>query len=197
MPPSLRVLSAQFVDNIGRRKWDVEKARATAEAREKEEKSGQKARLPVATAALKARDYKIDFTSVIGKSVAVSATASMAQRGGFYCETCDCILKDSKAYIDHINGVRDDNRLENLRMADSLQNNFNRGTQRRDKSGFKGVCIKKGSKRWVAQITIDGKRKHLGLFDTAEEAAAAYDAVAKQIHGAFFKPNQIDSRIAA
>lgn len=100
-------------------------------------------------------------------------------------------------YIDHINGVRDDNRLENLRMADSLQNNFNRGTQRRDKSGFKGVCIKKGSKRWVAQITIDGKRKHLGLFDTAEEAAAAYDAVAKQIHGAFFKPNQIDSRIAA
>ena len=55
-------------------------------------------------AKLKARDFEVDLASKLNKSQMQSVTMPLSQQGGYYCEVCDCILKDSLAYLDHING---------------------------------------------------------------------------------------------
>ena len=57
-----------------------------------------------ATELLKQRSEKINLSAELGKTKVVSKTASLSEQGGFYCETCDTLLKDSIAYMDHING---------------------------------------------------------------------------------------------
>lgn len=84
--------------------------------------------------------------------------------------------------IDHINGNRTDNRIQNLREATNQENSFNKPTS--GTSGFKGVY--RQNNRWRAKIMLDGKSIHLGYFDSAEEAAEAYNKKAKEIHGEFY-----------
>ena len=87
--------------------------------------------------------------------------------------------------IDHINGDKADNRWCNLREATSAQNCWNRQKASNNTSGFKGVHWHKAHGRWVARIMIDGKRRHLGAFDTPEEAYAAYCNAARRDHCEF------------
>ena len=87
--------------------------------------------------------------------------------------------------IDHINGNKMDNRIENLRLCTRSQNMSNRGKNKNNSSGFKGVSFCKQTGRWVAQITVDRKNKKIGRFDTKEEAADAYSKMAKEIFGEF------------
>ena len=87
--------------------------------------------------------------------------------------------------IDHINGDRSDNRIDNLRLCTTRQNAYNRGKTAANKSGFKGVCWHKQKAKWVAQITIDGKNKFLGFFTDPEEAYIAYCEVALTRYGEF------------
>ena len=85
--------------------------------------------------------------------------------------------------IDHINGVRSDNRISNLREANNLQNSHNRRKPNNvSTTGFLGVVKKKD--RFQSRINVNGKRFHLGCFDTAEEAYAAYVS-AKRIYHEF------------
>lgn len=65
----------------------------------------------------------------------------------------------------------------------------NRGKTINNRSGYKGVRWHKRDKKWVAQITLEGTRTHLGYFDSASDAARAYDEAAKQLHGPFAKTN--------
>lgn len=53
---------------------------------------------------LKARDRQIDLASNLHRTTVHSVTAPLSQQAGFYCDVCDCVLKDSMAYLDHING---------------------------------------------------------------------------------------------
>jgi len=77
--------------------------------------------------------------------------------------------------IDHINGIRYDNRICNLRESTNSQNIQNLKSPRRDnKSGYLGVSYRKGCGRWRATIYIDGKNKSLGDFDAPELASEAY-----------------------
>ena len=81
---------------------------------------------------------------------------------------------------DHINGVKGDNRLSNLRCATRSENKQNiRKPQSDNKTGVLGVSKKRG--RWIAQIKVAGVKKHLGVFDTPELAHSAYLS-AKRIH---------------
>ena len=92
--------------------------------------------------------------------------------------------------IDHINGVRTDNRLCNLRLADDLINNQNRSAPQRNNrtSKFLGVS---GWASWPgkfrAQIKVMGKKIHLGVFDTEEAAAQAYLEAKSRMHVGFVR----------
>lgn len=75
--------------------------------------------------------------------------------------------------IDHINGNRADNRLENLREVTAVQNNRNRARPFTNTSGVMGVAFRKDSGRWRAFINANGRRANLGTFDLFDEAVAA------------------------
>lgn len=89
--------------------------------------------------------------------------------------------------IDHEDGDGLNNQSYNLRAATYQQNGANRGPQANNTSGFKGVFW---DNRWRARIQVNGKDKHLGSFDTAFEAAIAYDAAAKEALGEFAFSNE-------
>lgn len=110
---------AAKVDNTARRTWDKEEFRQKAEARKKDEKADEayEARkrkrlerdplhqgLIVARTELKQRDYQIDLAARLGKTQVVGLNTPLNQQAGFYCGVCDCVLRDSQSYLDHING---------------------------------------------------------------------------------------------
>ena len=85
--------------------------------------------------------------------------------------------------IDHINGIKTDNRLCNLREANRSENNQNQKVARTDnKLGILGIFFIKSRNRFVAQIGLNNKRIHLGYFKTAEEAHQAYLTEKRKIH---------------
>ena len=90
--------------------------------------------------------------------------------------------------IDHINRVRSDNRIENLRMADFSQNSANQSFRSDNTSGFKGVTWNQRRGKWQAQIQYRGHRRS-GLFDCAEEAADFYNRNAKLMCDEYFHRN--------
>ncbi len=77
--------------------------------------------------------------------------------------------------IDHINGIRDDNRLCNLRSVTKQQNAWNR-------HNHKGYHFKKSKNKFEAVIKINYKRIYLGRYNTAEEARAAYLQAKEKYH---------------
>jgi len=87
--------------------------------------------------------------------------------------------------VDHKDGDTLNDRWSNLRLASRLENSRNRAAQINNKLGVKGVYFDKTLRRYRAQIKGDGRRWHLGLFDSTEEAHVAYCAAAKKYHGEF------------
>lgn len=75
--------------------------------------------------------------------------------------------------IDHINGVKDNNRVSNLRVVSNTENHRNKTMRSDNTSGTTGVYWRKSCRKWTASIMVDSRHKYLGYFDTIEEAAAA------------------------
>ena len=73
-------------------------------------------------------------------------------------------------YIDHINGDRKDNRLQNLREISVTENNRNKSISKNNKSGQNGVSFDTSRNKWIAAINFKEGLKHLGRFETLEEA---------------------------
>jgi len=78
-----------------------------------------------------------------------------------------------KDQVDHINGVRTDNRISNLREATNSQNGKNLGLSKANTSGVKGVSFEKYTNRWKATIRVEGKSISLGRFGSIEDAVLA------------------------
>ena len=80
--------------------------------------------------------------------------------------------------IDHANGRPGDNRWDNLLDRDHSANMRNGALRRDNTSGFPGIRVRSG--RWRAEITVAGRRHHLGCFATIEAAIAARDAAERR-----------------
>lgn len=93
--------------------------------------------------------------------------------------------------VDHINRNKLDNRIENLRLATPSNNAANCSCVKERTSKYLGVSWKEANKAWVAQISKNYKRKHLGLFDSEVDAAIAYNKAAVEIHGEFANINEV------
>lgn len=99
-------------------------------------------------------------------------------------------VADPKIIVDHINGDTLDNRKANLRLVNRQQNAFNAKHNRsNNSSGYKGVTYFASRGKWVAQITHNYKHVTIGYFDTAEEAAMAYDKKAIELFGEYARTN--------
>lgn len=82
--------------------------------------------------------------------------------------------------IDHINGSKDDNRIENLRCVDRTTQCRNMSMMKSNTSGFTGITLHELTKRWRAQCWLNNKNVHLGYFATLEEAIFARNAFCKE-----------------
>ena len=115
--------SAAGVDNTARRTWDREEYAARAEKREEEAAAAEETALDikkrkrlerdplhqgliVERSTLKGRDYQLDLASRVGKAQVIGLNTPLSQQAGYYCSVCDCVLRDSQSYLDHINGER-------------------------------------------------------------------------------------------
>jgi hypothetical protein len=99
----------------------------------------------------------------------------------------------SKMEIDHINGNGLDNRKSNLRLASSRQNKANCGLRSDNSSGYKGVNFMASRSKWRAQLWVNGKNTHLGLYETLEDAILAYNRAAIKEWGEYALLNQLPS----
>ena|ERR1019366_3682550 len=88
--------------------------------------------------------------------------------------------------IDHINGIRLDNRWVNLRLATNSQNQWNsKPVRASNTSGYKGVYWSKHANMWRATITCNGKQKVIGYRKIKEDAARLYEIAARQEFGEY------------
>lgn len=104
------------------------------------------------------------------------------------------ILGDSYKLIDHKDGNGLNNQKSNLRPCTHAQNMYNSGPKSNNTSGYKGVYYSKtrrGTKKYIAQIGINGKMKFIGCFYNPVDAAIAYNRVASELHGEFANLNLV------
>jgi hypothetical protein len=120
----------------------------------------------------------------VGREALTSLTRKGYHRGsvdGVLCQAHRVIFKwmhdEEPDQIDHVNGIRNDNRASNLVASNSSDNRKNQKLRADNKSGVNGVFLMKNG-RWLAFITEGCKRKHLGIFGTIEEATAVRKSAA-------------------
>lgn len=99
-------------DSMGRRIWDKEYFKDKYEALSEPPKKLIKG----PTESLKERKLEsLGLEDTVSQKLMVTNESSKNQQGGFYCQVCDCLLKDSRAYMDHVNG-RNHNRMLGMMM---------------------------------------------------------------------------------
>lgn len=93
--------------------------------------------------------------------------------------------------VDHIDRDGLNNQKSNLRFATHSQNNANKPAQINNRSGYKGVSWHFAAQKWVAQLRVKKVHYHLGLFESKEQAALAYNNKAKELLGEFAYQNKV------
>lgn len=94
--------------------------------------------------------------------------------------------------VDHANGNRLDNRKCNLRLCTKAQNGWNQGPQKTNTTGYKGVS-RTPNGRYTSQIRHLGRKHHLGIYPTAEEAHEVYCLAADLLHGEFANHGNLET----
>ncbi|KAG9144853.1 hypothetical protein Leryth_018984, partial [Lithospermum erythrorhizon] len=133
------------VDNTFRKKFDREEY--LQRARERQEKvdpfsnSSATRGPPVQRKPLKQRDYHVDLESRLGKTQVVTPVAPLSQQAGYYCSVCECVVKDSANYLDHINGKKHQRALGmSMRVEraslEQVQQRFESLKKRKDPGSF-------------------------------------------------------------
>ncbi len=95
----------------------------------------------------------------------------------------------AKRCVDHTDGIKTNNNWENLRYATHSENGRNMKRHTDGSSIYKGVAYNKALSKWQAQIQLNGKAKHLGVFANEREAAESYNAAALEHYKEFARLN--------
>ena len=95
------------------------------------------------------------------------------------------------AEIDHIDGNKVNNNIENLREATRSENNCNVRTRADNTSGVKGVCWHKRDKKWQVRVTVNGKEKHFGIYHDIEVAKFIAETMRYKYHGKFANHGEV------
>ncbi|PHT28288.1 hypothetical protein CQW23_32103 [Capsicum baccatum] len=175
------------VDNTSRRKFDREEIMQRAREREEQEAEGRKSKSrgpPVQRKPLKPRDYQVDLESRLGKTqehdlglglldlgqcyekletLVVTPIAPLSQQAGYYCPVCECVVKDSANYLDHINGKKHQRALGmSMRVERSsleqVQQRFESLKKRKDPGSF---TVQDFDERLLKQQQEEEERKRL------------------------------------
>jgi hypothetical protein len=131
---------------------------------------GNGKRIPNAIAGSKKKDGYI-YIGVNGKVYKAHRLAWLYVTGSWPSNT-----------IDHINGIKDDNRFNNLRDIEHRFNVQNISVPKNNTTGYTGVSWHKASQKWLAKIRINHKAIHLGIFDNINDAIAARKTAEQQYH---------------
>ncbi|NVM41930.1 HNH endonuclease [Ochrobactrum intermedium] len=91
-------------------------------------------------------------------------------------------------FLDHKDGDAMNNSFANLRVATRRQNNRNKGVYSNNTTGSKGVTYCAESGKYRARAGLNGRKVHLGRYDTIEEASKAYEEFTKRAYGDYFRP---------
>lgn len=115
------------------------------------------------------------YRGSIGAKAYTAHCLIWAMQTGEFCQT----------YIDHINGIKTDNRWNNLRAATRSQNAQNQGVRANNTSGVKGVSWVRRERKWCARVMIDRRSIHIGYFSDLNAATAAVRSARTVFHGYF------------
>jgi hypothetical protein len=131
--------------------------------------------------------------------IKIGQKAGCLQKNGYVYVNIDCkpklahriIFMMQKGYLptflDHIDGNRSNNKIENLRPATNSQNKWNAKIRNDNSSGIKGITWEKKRNKWRASCNKNGKRHDAGFFDSLEDAKKAIQILRSSIHGNFAK----------
>ncbi len=145
--------------------------------------------LIVERAKLSARDGRIDLAARLNRSQLQSAAAPLSQQAGFYCDVCDCVLKDSLAYLDHINGKWHNRALgTNMEVEQSTVEQVRARLAAAKARRRAGGGAEVGGGGAAAREGEEGAAAHvpegLGAAELAREAAEAERAEAREARAA-------------
>ena len=101
------------------------------------------------------------------------------------------VVDTPEVFIDHIDGNGCNNQKSNLRICTCLENAWNVKPRKNTSSKYKGVYYHSQSRKWQARINKNKKAYYLGLFETEEAAAEAYNNAATELFGEFARLNEI------
>ena len=87
--------------------------------------------------------------------------------------------------LDHINGIRNDNRISNLRECTPMENSWNRRKSKNNTSGISGIYFNKRMKKWCVGIRSNKKHKYLGSFSDFQDAKKIALNARNSFHGEF------------
>lgn len=114
-------------------------------------------------------------------TIRINGKAYLAHRLVFLYETGSF----PNRFVDHKNGIKSDNRWDNLRLATTQENAFNSGISKNNTSGYKGVCWDKKNQKWIVSIMIDRKSIYLGRFTELKEAIVVRQKAEQELFGDF------------
>jgi hypothetical protein len=131
-------------------------------------------------------DDDFDFINKFGWHVDSKGYARCKKDGkGTFMARLIMKVTDPQIFVDHINGNSLDNRKCNIRLSSNSQNQANRQNHPLNKSGYRGVCWAKDTKKWQASIKVNCRSIYLGQFINIEDAADAYKKAAEHYFGEF------------
>lgn len=114
------------------------------------------------------------------------------ENGGNIYKLMHVMIMEAEGYdlsnnveVDHINGKPNDNRVENLRVITHEENMRNVKLPSNNTSGHKGVYYSERERKWKAFVRVNKKPKHLGTFNTKEDAVAARQEAENKYYGEY------------